>query len=827
MAKDLSFQRQVRQLRNLVNEKGAGHEQVTPEHQQLLESLGDVPEPAKDEPRLLQLFSLPAKFDPWLKKWAEEAALRVAENTSKEAGTDATEASSSNGAKQQKSILEKATTYFLGGSKDDHGEISAQSITSQPATPQLVRPATSQATSAPATPSQPTAAHPAAPQPATPQPTANKPAESSPAASSPAESLPAESSPAESSPAPQPTAAQPAAPQPGTPQPTANKPAASSPAQSSPAAPQPTAAQPVAPQPATPQPTANEPAAAQPAASQPTASQPAASQPTASQPAAAQPHTPRPAPARPATATQTTASTAAFFGYRAPTVTNAGSEPTSPRSLDDLLRYFYADSPTAENSHRRTGSSLSSAGTRPHRDPSPSRSGAAAAQGHYTPPTTPRREDDGTDQNQEDDGSTFDPGDWEANRVDEAGYVIRPPCFSSYPNTMPSRQRFPELWYEVADTIDGKMKWCLLKGKVRKNSLAFEVPSNQGSRFMLFPPGPYTYVSQMYHQKTGRQVPEVNYGNRAHIVGRDLARNPPHQLCFSLAKGLQRKGDTFLIWYDDDLDETWFTKSEVKECVGAAALNAFLKTQVPTWNLARDRPGGEPSPTGPLSPSPTPTQAPIPPPQRQVHWTQGPGGRRAGRQTPVGEPQANTATPNLLSQGAPSSLRPIYEGHPAGDEAPPAWYNPPGHLNGAAPQGPGLAWQPWQLQQPTSTSQVPSAPGQAPLAQWPYTFAYPQNPTNPEQPVHGVVPWLPWLPPYSQGYPQPPVSQVQMVPGGPPPYEAGNRGYRGSSHLPTPPRQMEYERPWPNGSRQASEQPNPRTANNPTSRRGPSTSPWW
>ncbi|XWW92454.1 hypothetical protein V2A60_003794 [Cordyceps javanica] len=214
--------------------------------------------------------------------------------------------------------------------------------------------------------------------------------------------------------------------------------------------------------------------------------------------------------------------------------------------------------PTATGNHQ---SSAPRNVARPNAESPPSRSGATAAQGDYTPPPTPRREANETDQCFEDDGSEFDPDQWEQeNGVDEAGYVVRPPCFASHPDTMPSKQEFPELWHEISDPIDAKRKWGLLKGKVRKNSLAFEVPSGQGSRFMLFPPGPYKYVSQMYSQKKGKQVAEVPYGDQTELFGLDLAKAPPHQLCFSVGKGLEKKGDTFLIWYAPE--EIWFTKSE-------------------------------------------------------------------------------------------------------------------------------------------------------------------------------------------------------------------------------------------------------------------------
>lgn len=871
MAKELpTFQRQVRQLRNLLEDKAVGYEKVTQQQQDLLARLGPVPGPAKDEPRLLALFAGKG-CDDWLRKWEVEATKVLATGASKSADSGG-EASSSTVNTQQPSILKSAANFILGGPKDKSPLPEAKSTTQ----PTSAQPPTSQGSTPPPATPQPSAAQPATSQPPTPGQAATQATTSAQHRAPAGEEVQEEETstihqPAviqSQSPTPRPAAAQvsppklaspkPASPQTATPQPTAsltprptrtpfftslterrsrtssidwldaspterrlrtafdwlNEDAASAPPPASEpeASAQDGVSRPV---------TTTEPATStlradsQPARSTHGASSTqhtvGASQPAASQPAASQPTTPQPTQSQTQRAGQATG--------------NTGGPPSRPATAITI-----GSSPPAEPAATETS------GNGRQRESPPSRSGARAAQGQYTSPLSPSYSDPGdnaTETGQDPglfgDGSEFDPDQWEeAVGVDRHGFVVRPDCFESAVPNMPSKRSFPELWHKVHDPIDGNRKWALLIGKVRKNSLAFEVPSSDGSRFTLLPAKQYNDVSIRYLDDTGENISEVRYGNAKGLLGIDLTEHPPHKLCFALGKGLKRRGDTYFIWFAPDAQ--WYPKDAVIAATSTTAVNAFLDGKVPDWNEPRHWPGGPPPPPPPPreqlpTPRATPAREALPRTTTQHRDAQRP---RATREHLQSQRQAHAAAPGPThpSTRHAAPLHPIYEGFPPGngasgtgqiqlEEATRRNYGGQNYTQdfpGGQPPGvTGSSWYPFQSQPSAFTAQ---APGQASSVPW--QFGFPPNPAQvpmfQEQGAPGLPPWVPWAPVYPPGYQHAQVSQPLTVPPQSQ-YNTRNRERRETSHLPTPPRDMGYERGPPHGSRQGSAAPVQGTAN--------------
>jgi hypothetical protein len=62
------------------------------------------------------------------------------------------------------------------------------------------------------------------------------------------------------------------------------------------------------------------------------------------------------------------------------------------------------------------------------------------------------------------------------------------------------------------DNVEIK-RWAWLKGKIRKNTLVFEMEGNGINRLVLISPAHYKGVNENFVEETGKNIPELKYGN--------------------------------------------------------------------------------------------------------------------------------------------------------------------------------------------------------------------------------------------------------------------------------------------------------------------------
>jgi hypothetical protein len=177
----------------------------------------------------------------------------------------------------------------------------------------------------------------------------------------------------------------------------------------------------------------------------------------------------------------------------------------------------------------------------------------------------------------------FDPHEWEKSHPCNAdGNMPRPPNFARRTNTpapFPAPSRSPHKWRQVRDPDDSKIKrWAYLKGKVRKNTLVFEMEGNGRNRLVLISPAFYAGAKEDFVEGEGQNVPELPYGNP-----RDLGDTLEFDdVGFATARG-QRRGDIII-----EIDGKVYPKVEVEKAAG----KDYVKTKVdqwppPLWNFPR------------------------------------------------------------------------------------------------------------------------------------------------------------------------------------------------------------------------------------------------
>lgn len=180
----------------------------------------------------------------------------------------------------------------------------------------------------------------------------------------------------------------------------------------------------------------------------------------------------------------------------------------------------------------------------------------------------------------------FNPLTWEKQFPAGEGYMLRPPFFRRQmpleQDHMPGPTAYPYIWHQIQDFDIDELVWGLLRGKTRKNSLAFEVARPSGSVILILPPHGNRGVEEKVMQMTATAIQEVPYGLPNKLLGKRLSTYPPVEIAFAVGRGTRNKGDAFLIWHDPE--ERWFTKSDAVNMMGARQTNALLDAKRPTWS---------------------------------------------------------------------------------------------------------------------------------------------------------------------------------------------------------------------------------------------------
>lgn len=168
----------------------------------------------------------------------------------------------------------------------------------------------------------------------------------------------------------------------------------------------------------------------------------------------------------------------------------------------------------------------------------------------------------------------------------------RPPCLDRGldDDPIPAPSLHPEQWFEINDPDEpGVYQWSLLRGKVRKNSLAFSMPGRSQSRVVLCSPKLLQGIREMV-ERLGKQIPEVPYGSRNILESASMGQHMdwPTEVAFGRAKG-DKMGDTFLIWVDAE-SERWYPLSDVRDICSRSRTDLMMRALFPRplWSTSSD-----------------------------------------------------------------------------------------------------------------------------------------------------------------------------------------------------------------------------------------------